>query len=120
MERASGSVTGPPSGGVNLFDRLIAAGRHNQEVAYPGRSNIGHPNCLGRVTPQLLVGGFEKLDRNGAAKGLEPKPARRVDVPAWCIAGRIAGWVGEDHPRARRPAHNSPQCRRHSNARRSM
>ena len=81
------------------FDRLIAANRHDQEIARAGRRDIGHPDRLGLIALQLLVGSFEKLDRRRAAERLQPEVTIWVDVPARGVAGRAAGRVGEDHHR---------------------
>jgi hypothetical protein len=41
-----------------VVDRLIAAGRRDKKVARTGRRDIGNPDRLRLITPQLLAGSF--------------------------------------------------------------
>jgi hypothetical protein len=55
------------------FDGLIAANRRYQEVSRAGRRDIGHPDRLGLIAPQLFVGSLQKLDRRRAAERFHPE-----------------------------------------------
>jgi hypothetical protein len=76
---------------------LVTTSGHYQEIACAGRGNVGKPNGFRLVTEQLLLSGLDELDRRTATQWLEPKPSRRIDMPAWGIAGGRAGGVGEDY-----------------------
>jgi|SRR5580692_9353111 hypothetical protein len=49
------------------FDGLIAADWRYQEIAGPGRGDIGHSDGFRLITAQLFAGGFQQLDRSGTA-----------------------------------------------------
>src|SRR3984893_2630018 len=79
------------------FDRLIAAHRRHQKVTRPSCRNIGPPDAFCPITPQLLVGSFQQLDRSRAAKRLRPHATMRVNMTARRVTSRVASRVSEDH-----------------------
>src|SRR4029450_5782153 len=55
------------------FDRLIVTDRYDQEIARPGRCDIGYPDRLRLIATPLLRSSFQELGRRRATKLLHPE-----------------------------------------------